>query len=76
MTDPKGLPRFTDREAPRPTATDAFDDSEIPPLTVRLSGLWSDYVRGVNAGRNPDAPRESSSSIPLLDDMKGILQWE
>jgi hypothetical protein len=73
MTNPKGLPRFTDKEAPRPTV---FDDAEMPPLTVRLSGLWSDYVRGVNAGRNPDAARESSSSIPLLDDMKGILQWE
>jgi len=73
MTNPKGLPRFVDKEAPHPTV---FDDAELPPLTVRLSGLWSDYIRGVNAGRNPDAPRDSSSSIPLLDDMKGILQWE
>ena len=76
MTNPKGIPRFTDKEAERQTVRDAFNDVEMPPLTVRLSGLWSDYVRGINAGRNPDAPADCSSSIPLLDDMKGILQWE
>ena len=76
MTNPKGLPKFTDKEAPRPTVTDAFDEADMTPLTVRLGGLWSDYVRGVNAGRNPDAEKKSPSSVPLLDDMKGILQWE
>ena len=76
MTNPKGLPKFTDKEAPRQTVTDAFDDGEIPPLTVRLGGLWSDYVRGINAGRDPHAVRDSGASVPLLDDMKGILQWE
>jgi hypothetical protein len=46
------------------------------PFVVKLGGLWSDYVRGVNLGRDPDAPSPSPSSVPLLDDMKGILQWE
>ena len=77
MTNPKGIPRFPDAEKTPPPVTDIVDtDIGAEPLAVRLSDLWNDYVRGVNAGRDPDTERKSSSSLPILDDMKGILQWE
>jgi hypothetical protein len=77
MTDPRGLPRFTDAERPMPPESELLaGDEERPPLVVRLGDLWSDYIRGVNSGRDPDAPPPSPSSVPILDDMKGILQWE
>ena len=76
MTNPKGLPRFPDPES-RPPLADIVDaEADGQHLASRLGDLWSDYVRGVNAGRDPDTPRKSSSSLPILDDMKGILQWE
>jgi hypothetical protein len=45
------------------------------PLTVRLGDLWTDLVRVADEQRDPDAPR-SPAAVPLLDDMKGILQWD
>jgi hypothetical protein len=77
MTDPRGLPRFKDVErAVIPTSELIDVGEEQVPFVVKLGGLWSDYIRGVNVGRDPDAPPTSASSVPLLDDMKGILQWE
>lgn len=77
MTDPRGLPRFTDVERPVPPTSDLIDvGEEQVPFVVKLGDLWSDYIRGVNLGRDPDAPPRSASSVPLIDDMKGILQWE
>lgn len=77
MTDPRGLPKFTDAERPVPPVSDLLDGAEErPPFVVKLGDLWSDYIRGVNAGRDPEAPPRDKSSVPLLDDMKGILQWE
>jgi hypothetical protein len=52
------------------------DDGASPPLTVRLNDPWSDFLRTADERANPDASQRSASALPLLDDMKGILQWD
>jgi hypothetical protein len=77
MTNRKDLPKSVgDIERPRETVADSFGDGvEREPLTVRLGDLWNDLVRVADERRDPDgAPR--TSALPLLDDMKGILQWD
>ena len=77
MTNRKDLPKsFGDIERLHETVADSFGDGvEREPLTVRLGDLWSDFVRVADERRDPDvAPR--TSALPLLDDMKGILQWD
>ena len=67
---------LTDIEKRRPTVTDSFDDglgTEL--LTVRLGEFWSDLIRVADERRDPESPR-SSAAVPLLDEMKGIAQWD
>ena len=45
-------------------------------MTVRLGDLWSDFIRVADEARDPEAPRKPGSAVPLLDEMKGILQWD
>ncbi|HKN58638.1 MAG TPA: hypothetical protein VJV97_07280 [Gemmatimonadaceae bacterium] len=77
MTTPKKpSPLFGDIEKPYPTvADDLGDDSGGEPMTVRLGDLWSDFIRVADEARDPEAPRKGSA-VPLLDEMKGILQWD
>jgi hypothetical protein len=64
---------FSDIEKPHETVADSLGDGHVhEPLTVRLEDLWSDLVR--SAGQQ-GAPR-SPAALPLLDDMKGILQLD
>ena len=63
-------------ERPHPTVADSIGELGAEPLTVRLGDLWADFVRVGNQARNPEAPKESTPTVPLLDDMKGILQWD
>ena len=42
---------------------------------ARLADSWSDLERSGEQPTNRDGPR-SSSAVPLLDEMKGILQWD
>jgi hypothetical protein len=66
-----------DVEKPHPTVTDsAGKELGSEPLTVRLADLWSDFIRVADRARDPEAPKTSTSAVPLLDDMKGILQWD
>jgi hypothetical protein len=68
---------FSDIEKPHETVADSFGDGVgREPLTVRLGDLWSDFVRVADERRDPDASPRSPSAVPLLDDMKGILQWD
>jgi hypothetical protein len=78
MTTRKGLPhRFNDIEKPHPLVAESIGDGPpIQPLTVRLGDLWSDLLRVADEHSDPDAPQRSASALPLLDDMKGILQWD
>lgn len=66
-----------DIEKPHPTVAD-LTGNELggEPLTVRLGGLWSDFIRVADRARDPEAPKDSTPAVPLLDDMKGILHWD
>ena len=77
MSHQKDLPKsFGDVEKPHETVADSFSDGPRgEPLTVRLGDLWNDLARVADEPRAPDVPR-SRSAVPLLDDMKGILQWD
>ncbi len=66
-----------DIEKPHPTvADDLGDESGGQPMTVRLGDLWSDFIRVAEEARDPEAPKKPGSAVPLLDEMKGILQWD
>ncbi|HJP59351.1 MAG TPA: hypothetical protein VJ865_05115 [Gemmatimonadaceae bacterium] len=67
---------FSDLERPHPVVADSTaGDADTEPLAVRLGDLWSDFIRVADEARDPDAPKKASA-LPLLDDMKGILQWD
>ena len=65
-----------EREQPHPTVVDNFtgDDSE-PIVQVRAADVWTDFVRESAEKREPESLRQNGS-VPLLDDMTGIRQWE
>jgi hypothetical protein len=67
---------FDDIEKPTLTLAEGFGD-RVPsqPLTVRLVDLWSDFLR-VSPESDAAVPPRPASAVPLLDDMKGILQWD
>jgi hypothetical protein len=66
-----------DIERPRLTVADSIgDDSSSDPLTVKLGDLWSDLMGAADQARDPEGPKASAPAVPLLDDMKGILQWD
>jgi hypothetical protein len=76
MTTRKDPPdQLDDIETPHPVVVDAIGDSLVP-LTVRLRDTWSDFLRVADKRSDPDAPQRSPSALPILDDMKGILQWD
>jgi hypothetical protein len=78
MTKLKDLsPLVAEIEKPHPTIADSIGgELGAEPLTVRLGDLWADFVRVANQARDPEVPKESTPTVPLLDDMKGILQWD
>jgi hypothetical protein len=78
MTHRQDRPKpFGDIEKPHDLVPDSVnDDLGGQPLTLRLGELWSDFARVADECRDPDAPRRSRSVVRLLDDMKGILQWD
>jgi hypothetical protein len=72
-------PIVGDIERPHPTVADSVGGGlGAEPVPVRLGDLWSDFVRDADQARNPDTPKNGRSKgvVPLLDDMKGILQWD
>jgi hypothetical protein len=77
MTIRKDQPhQFDDLEKPHPLAVEAVGDGVPAPVTVRLSNPWGDFLRVADRRSDPNAPKRSPSALPLLDDMKGILQWD
>lgn len=78
MTTRKDQPDpFDDIEKPHPLVLEASGDGPSVPLTVRLSDPWSDLLRVDDERSDPDAPPpQRASALPLLDAMKGILQWD
>jgi hypothetical protein len=70
-------PLMGDIEMPHPTVADSIGgELGAEPLTVRLGDLWADFMRVADQARDPETPKGSTSAVPLLDDMKGILQWD
>jgi hypothetical protein len=78
MTERKDLsPLVGDVERPHPTVADSIGgELGAEPLTVRLGDLWADFMRAASQARDPEAPKGSTPTVPLLDEMKGIRQWE
>ena len=66
---------FSDLERPQPVVADSVGATEAEPLAVRLGDMWSEFIRVADEARDPTAPK-SGAAVPLLDDMKGILQWD
>ena len=77
MSFRKDLPKsFSDVEKPHETVADSFRDGPGgEPLTVRLGDLWNDLYRAAHERPVREA-QQHGSSVPLLDDMKGIRQWD
>jgi len=75
MTNRKEFPKpFRDIEKPSETVAESFSDGlGVELLTVRLRGLWSELI---HEPPGVDAPPRAPSAVPLLDDMKGIRQWD
>jgi len=70
-------PPLRDIEKPPPTVVDQLgDESAGRPVPVRLGDLWSDFIRIADKARDSEAVRKPGSALPLLDEMKGILQWD
>jgi hypothetical protein len=67
---------FDDVEKPYPTVTDGpVGDGAVRPLVVRLGDLWNDFLRAPEES-DPAAPPRPASGVPLIDDMRGIVQWD
>ena len=76
MIPPKDLPEpFDDIEKPHPLVAELADGTPSQPLGVRLGDLWTDLLR-VDEGRDAESFHRSASVMPLLDYMKGIMQWD
>jgi hypothetical protein len=73
----KDLPdQFDDVEKPHPLVAEMGDGGPSQPLVVRLGDLWNDFLRAKDEETDHDDTRRSAPTMPLLDDMKGILQWD
>jgi hypothetical protein len=78
MTNRNEFPKpFKDIEQPHETVAESFTDGlGVELLTVRLRGLWSELMNAPDSPREADASPRSPSAVPLLDEMKGIRQWD
>ena len=76
MTTPKAkTDQFDDVEKPHLVVVEPSGDEAPAPLTVRLRDPWSDFHRPADK-RGPSNAMRSPSALTLLDDMKGVLQWD
>jgi hypothetical protein len=67
---------FDDIEKPHPMVADGVVDGiPVRPLVVRLGDLWSDFLRTPQESDAAVPPRPASG-LPLIDDMRGIVQWD
>jgi len=78
MTKRRKLPRLVaDIEKPFPTVAESSGDGlGAAPLAIKLGDSWSDFIRVADESNDPEKTKRSPAAVPLLDDMKGILQWD
>lgn len=77
MIPPKDLPDpFDDIEKPYPLVAESADGAPSQALTVRLGDLWTDLMRVDDETIDPESARRSPSAMPLLDYMKGVMEWD
>ena len=77
MSDSKSdLRQFSDLEMPHPIVIDSAGDASAEPIAVKLGDFWSEFIRVADEARDPDAPRSGRAIVPLLDHMKGVLEWD
>ena len=68
-----------DLERPHPTVADTVGGGlGAEPLPVKLGDIWSDFIKGGDEASDSGSPRDPRphGSVPLIDDMKGIRQWD
>ncbi|MFL5501982.1 MAG: hypothetical protein ACJ79Q_12170 [Gemmatimonadaceae bacterium] len=75
MTTSRKRSPIGDVEKPHPLVAESLGDV-AQPMVVRLGDLWSDFVRAADDTRQADTSRKPGSALPIIDDMKGILQWD
>jgi len=64
-------------EKEHPTVSDSSTPEQSEPiLSVRAGDIWTDFVRERDDEQDRDARPRQNGSVPLLDDMTGIRQWE
>lgn len=64
-------------EKAHPTVSDSSTADETDPiLSVRAGDIWTDFVRGSGDEKDTESRPRQNGSVPLLDDMTGIRQWE
>lgn len=77
MIPPNGLrDPFDDVEKPHPLVAESADGLPSQPLVVRLGDLWTDLMRVDDEASDRESTPRPSSALPLLDYMKGIMQWD
>jgi hypothetical protein len=67
---------FDDIEKPHPLVAESADGAPIQPVGVRLHDLWSDLMHVDDEATDPEPRLRSHAPMPLLDYMKGIMQWD
>ena len=67
-------PRELEKEHPTVSDSTNADESE-PILSVRAGDVWTEFVREPRKESEAESPRPNGT-VPLLDEMTGIRQWE
>ena len=66
-----------EREKRHLTVVDTFTEGETEAiLQVRAGDIRTDFIRVPPEKRDSDGSLRQDGSVPLLDDMTGIRQWE
>ncbi len=67
----------SDAERPHPTVVDSFNEDEAGAvLRVRAGDVWTGFVQNTSEQRDSKHAPRHDGTVPLLDDMTGVRQWE
>lgn len=66
-----------DREKRHQTVADSFTEGASNAiLQVRAGDVWTDFIRVPPQKPDSDGAPRQDGSVPIIDDMTGIRQWE